>query len=425
MGTHFSFVHCADLHLGEPFYGLAAGDRGPWTEAIGKATFTAFERVVDIAVEAHTDAILITGDVYNDTNHSLAAQMAFARELYRAAQHGIEVFIVHGNHDPDEAWRANIPLPPSVHIFSSKEVEEIPLMKDGELAATVYGMSYATRHVKENLAAKFVRKENDGFAIGMLHTEVGNALSSYAPCSLDDLVGAKMDYWALGHVHTRRELSSSPCIVYPGNTQGLDLTETGPRGCYLVDVGAYGTVTLKFMETDAVRWLDMTFDISKYEDQEALMKDIMKERAALKEGTGRPNIARLIFTGRGPLHRIIASESGQEYILQTLNEKEQFRHLFTYFSRIEDRTKPSIDLAARRELPDVMGDYLRAYDEAAVLPEAEQKALLRKILDERPEAKRLSGVMDRIDDEMIVRAFRAAELAGAEELAEEDEDEDH
>lgn len=76
MGKHFSFVHCADLHLGEPFQGLRPGDKGPWTEAIGKATFAAFEKVVDIAVNAHADALLITGDVYNSSHHSLAAQMA-------------------------------------------------------------------------------------------------------------------------------------------------------------------------------------------------------------------------------------------------------------------------------------------------------------------------------------------------------------
>lgn len=92
MGKHFSFIHCADLHLGEPFDGLHSGNVGPWTEAIGKATFKAFETVVNIAAEKRANAILISGDVYNSDHHSLAAQMAFARELFRAAQAGIQVF---------------------------------------------------------------------------------------------------------------------------------------------------------------------------------------------------------------------------------------------------------------------------------------------------------------------------------------------
>lgn len=425
MGKHFSFVHCADLHLGEPFQGLRAGDKGPWTEAISKATFSAFEKVVDIACDAHADAILITGDVYNSDHHSLAAQMAFARELYRAAQQGIQIFIVHGNHDPGEAWRADIPLPPSVHIFSSDQVEAVPLMVDGELAATVYGVSYGARHVKENLAAQFARKEDDGFAIAMLHTDMGGEGSPYAPCSLDDLKKTRMDYWALGHVHSRSIVSQAPWVVYPGNTQGLNLSETGPRGCYLVDVGAYGTVTLKFMETDAVRWLDMPVDIGAFPDQDALLREIMRQRAALKELTGRPNIARLILRGRGPMHRAAASEAGQEFILQALNEKEQFRHIFTYFSRVVDETKPALDLAERRQLPDVLGDYLRAYDEAALLPKEQKSALLRSIAEEAPEMKKLSALLSLADDAMLARAFRRAELMGAELLAEEDADENH
>ena len=128
MGKHFSFIHCADLHLGEPFDGLHSGNVGPWTEAIGKATFKAFETVVNIAAEKRANAILISGDVYNSDHHSLAAQMAFARELFRAAQAGIQVFIIHGNHDPQEAWQADIPLPDTVHIFPGNEVTAIPLM---------------------------------------------------------------------------------------------------------------------------------------------------------------------------------------------------------------------------------------------------------------------------------------------------------
>ena len=51
MGKHFSFIHCADLHLGEPFGGVRLGTKGPWNEQIGKATFKAFEKVVDAALK--------------------------------------------------------------------------------------------------------------------------------------------------------------------------------------------------------------------------------------------------------------------------------------------------------------------------------------------------------------------------------------
>ena len=106
--------------------------------------------------------------------------------------------MVHGNHDPGDAWKADIPLPPSVHVFSSEEAESFPLMKMEELAATIDGMSYGTQHETENLALRFHRKQEDSFAIGVLHTEMGSPGNPYAPCSLEDLRGTGMDYWHWG-----------------------------------------------------------------------------------------------------------------------------------------------------------------------------------------------------------------------------------
>ncbi len=420
MGKHFSFIHCADLHLGEPFGDVRLGSKGPWTEQIGKATFKAFEKVVDAALENRVDAILISGDVYNSDHHSLAAQMAFGRELYRAAQAGIEVFIVHGNHDPGEAWRADIPLPDTVHVFSSEEVEAIPLMKDGEKAATIYGISYKTRHTKENLAKKFQVNPDDGFAIAMLHTDAGVEDSPYAPCTVEELKTAGIDYWALGHVHTRRTISTKPYIVYPGNTQGLHVSEIGPRGCYLVDVGTYGTITLKFIETDVIRWLDMVVDISSFNQVDELIAEITRRRAGLKELTGRPNMVRLVLNGAGPLHKVAATEEGRDFILQTLNDKEQFRFLFAYFTRIEDHTRPLLDLAERRELPDVMGNYLKAYDEVNTLSAADRNAALRQMAAEQPELLKYKNLLENLSDDALLTAWRRAELLGAEMLAEED-----
>ena len=422
MGKHFSFIHCADLHLGEPFSHARLGSKGPWNEQISKATFKAFEKVVDAALENRVDAILISGDVYNSDHHSLAAQMAFGRELYRAAQGGVEVFIVHGNHDPREAWRADIPMPETVHIFSSDEVEGIPLMKDGEKVATVYGISYKTRHTKDNLAKLFHKKEEDSFAIGMLHTDASSEGSTYAPCTVEDLKQTGMDYWALGHVHTRKTLSTKPYIVYPGNTQGLDITEIGPRGCYLVDVGAYGTITMKFIETDAIRWMDMVIDISKYNQVDDLLREIARRRAGLKELTGRPNMVRLVLTGSGPLHKAVSTEEGKDFLLQTLNEKEQFRFLFAYFIRIEDNTRPSINLKERRELPDVTGSYLKAFDSLNDLSPEERKKALWKLAEKQPEVMKYKELLSGLSDEVLLRAFKRAEVIGAEMLTEEEAD---
>lgn len=90
-----------------------------------------------------------------------------------------------------------------------------------------------------------------------------------------------------------------PYMVYPGNTQGLDRSESGEKGCYLVDVGAYGTVTLKFIVTDAIRWMDMEVDISSFQNPEELVREVVKQRATLREKRESLTSSALFCVGKG------------------------------------------------------------------------------------------------------------------------------
>ena len=84
--------------------------------------------------------------------------------------------------------------------------------------------------------------DESAFTIGLLHANVGGNTDHalYAPCSLEDLAQSGIDYWALGHVHTRQVLRErTPTVVYPGNPQGRHPNETGARGVYLVEVDDY------------------------------------------------------------------------------------------------------------------------------------------------------------------------------------------
>ena len=60
---------------------------------------------------------------------SLRAQMAFRREVQRLAEAGIEVFLVHGNHDPASGWSAGLALP---------EVSELARHANPRITAMAY-----------------------------------------------------------------------------------------------------------------------------------------------------------------------------------------------------------------------------------------------------------------------------------------------
>jgi DNA repair exonuclease SbcCD nuclease subunit len=120
--------------------------------------------------------------------------------------------------------------------------------------------------VRENLAQKFSRGNNDKiFAIGLLHANVGHQSGhdNYAPCSIDDLIAAKMDYWALGHIHGFQVLrDSNPAVVYSGNSQARHMRESGEKGCCLVTLNKDTAPIIQFIPVDAIRYIQDEVDLS-------------------------------------------------------------------------------------------------------------------------------------------------------------------
>src|SRR5699024_12360777 len=83
-----------------------------------------------------------------------------------------------------------------------------------------------------------VQNKQIPFHIATLHGSVhGNTLHDpYTQFSLTDLQTKQFDYWALGHIHERAELATTPPIIYSGNTQGRHSHEQGEKGCNLIEI---------------------------------------------------------------------------------------------------------------------------------------------------------------------------------------------
>ncbi len=239
MSQGVRFVHAADLHLDAPFSGVSADDARVGA-ALADATFAAFDRVIDTCLERDAQFLVIAGDAYNAADSSLRAQLHFQAGMQRLADAGIDVFVVHGNHDPANGWSAGLPLPESVRVFPTDRVGRFEVEVAGEVVAAVYGRSFARAAELENFALGYARQPGDAVAVGVLHANIGSAAGydPYAPASLDDLRAARMDYWALGHIHKQEILARDPWVVYPGSTQGLNPKETGAHGCMVVELSA-------------------------------------------------------------------------------------------------------------------------------------------------------------------------------------------
>ncbi len=366
------FIHAADLHLDSPFTGLKAAAPENVAAALYDATFKAYENIIDLCISEQVDALLVAGDVYDGADRSLRAQLRFIEGLKKLDSSGIRSFVCHGNHDPLDGWEARLNYPSGCHRFGA-EWAAAPVFEDEPERAVVHGVSYPAREVRENLVRQCRGVSSGPYTIGLLHANVGNnpGHDSYAPCSLDDLQRSGIDYWALGHVHTRQELSTgTPTVVYPGNSQGRQPNESGPKGAYLVEVDDSGRTKLDFRPVDTVRWEHIDLDVSGIETEQNLL-DRLHERmeSALESRDGRGVVARVTLSGSGVLHGSLRRSDFLEQLTDTINNDWAAGAAFAWCERIEDKTASPFDRKARLAGSDFLAELLRTADHAKDDPE--------------------------------------------------------
>jgi len=391
----FRFIHAADLHLDAPLREIRlSGAHKEARTRIREATFAAFDKLIDTCISEKAEFLLVAGDVYNSADRSLLAQVKFREGMRRLEKAGITAYVVHGNHDPLDTWSAKIELPGSAVVFGGGSVESHVHEKNGSPCAVIHGISFPKRTVSVNLAEKLSKAAKkhaasagsipldlgeiaaELFSIGLLHCSVGphSDHETYAPCSLgDDLVPAGIDYWALGHVHTRGILhKGNPWVVYPGNTQGLHVNETGARGCYVVTVGADGTAQPEFTPLDDVRWYRIDIDIStheSYNDFENALNSALEKCSSHAEG--RMSVVRLAITGSGPVHENIAKPGDRESLEKILADEGMSLDPPVVVNDVRFRTRymPPEAIAERRMADDFTGDFLKLTESYRENPE--------------------------------------------------------
>ena len=370
--TLLRFVHAADLHLDSPFKGMKAAAPENVSKALRDATFTAYENIVKLCIEERVDALLVAGDVYDSADRSLRAQLKFVEGLKRLDDEGIRSFICHGNHDPLDGWEARLDYPAGCTRFGA-EFEAVPVFPDDPQRAVVHGISYPTRDVYDNLVPRLGKVDPDVFSIGLMHANVeGNTdHAAYAPCTLADLVFSGINYWALGHVHTRDVLSEhSPTVVYPGNSQGRHANETGARGAYLVEVDDDRNVHLDFRAIDTVRWERPVLDISSMQTEQDLVDGLHQSMADALEGSeGRSVVLRISLVGRGGLHGSLRQPGFVDGVMDDLNGDWSGRSPFAWCERMEDETAPSFDRQERVQGSDFLAEVLKTTNRAKDDPE--------------------------------------------------------
>ncbi len=311
MGT-LTFLHAADLHLDSPLIGLDRYEGAP-VEGARLATRRAFANLVDLAIDRRVDFVVIAGDVYDGDWRDYNTGLYFVAQVQRLREAGIPVVLIAGNHDAANRMTRTLRLPEGVVRLAS----DAPTSHAwDDWGVVVHGQSFAQAAVTEDLAARYPPARSGWFNIGLLHTSLNGreGHAHYAPCTLDGLRYREYEYWALGHVHQREDLSrpvDDVRVHYPGNLQGRHARETGAKGCLLVRIGEDRRVAeVRFEPIDVMRWHRLRVDVSEATDPAEAIDRVGPDLDRLV--TKEPNLvhaARVELVGTTGAHDRLAGQS--------------------------------------------------------------------------------------------------------------------
>ncbi len=315
-----------------------------------------------LAIEESVDFVIVAGDLFDGKWPDMATGIWTAGQFRRLDRAGIPVYLIRGNHDAASQVRSAIRWPDCVREFSVASPETFI---DEDLGVALHGQGFRARDIQEDLAAGYPEPIDGILNIGVLHTSLTGDPDHdvYAPTSEDVLRSRGYDYWALGHVHARRTACDAPWIVYPGNTQGRHIRETGPKGCLVVTVEHREIRSVAFHATDVLRWHLAAVDLQETDGLDDLYDRVRRQLYACHEvSDGRVAAVRVVVRGAAAAHGALVRQTGREEVVAEIRNLANELDGEVWIEKVVLDVTAPVDLAALRRSGDLVGDLLRMID---------------------------------------------------------------
>ena len=278
------FLHVADAYLDEPLT-----DTGTLSSRIQNlamdCTLNAFERMVLGAIDHAVDFVLMAGNTFCEADQSLRARLWLLDGLRTLNEEGIEVFVLPGPADPEEAWRAIPGLPENVTLLTKGDASEeepatpVAVLREGRVLATITSGTlsqlsqgnYASSHPNFAAVSANGKVRHSPFRVGLL-TNWPAAFDEEAVKSRLSSCGCH--YLAVPNAGGN---SAGPKVHYPGPLQARRPHETGPHGASLIEVDNQGEVCQTFLPFASVRRLRLKIPVQSH-NSPAQILGVMKSR---------------------------------------------------------------------------------------------------------------------------------------------------
>ena len=247
----------ADIHLGRRSSNAGADHASPRH---------AWNDFVSYAVNERYDLVLLTGDIVDQDNRYFEGSSILEAGLKTLDAKGIHVFVVSGNHDFEV-------LPSIMKRFRFKHVRllgaggkwEREILNIKGIKVSITGWSFPQRHYRHDpLETIMVDPDDSDIRIGMVHGDLYDAKSQYAPLSKNSLFNSGHHAWFLGHVHKPDTLvgAGQVKIFYPGSLQALSPKETGPHGALHIELDTAGVQENKQIPFSRTRYERIEFNLT-------------------------------------------------------------------------------------------------------------------------------------------------------------------
>ena len=398
------FIHASDLHLDSPFCGLDNYEESP-KEMIRSATRDAVKRMVDLAIKEKVTFIVLSGDLADGDWKDSQTMLWLTTQFRRLLECDIMVYTIRGNHDAQNNLSKYITQLENVKEFPDKPTTFI----NTENKYAIHGQSYPSREVNENLVKEYPAAMDDIFNIGILHTNLTGSTEhdNYAPTSLDELKSKNYEYWALGHVHKRQIVHEYPHIVYPGNTQGRNIRETGEKGCYLVNVDDDHVSNIDFVPLQVVKWEKLDIKSEPEDDVYALIKKVNSGLSKLVSGNEEYlTVVRITIHGPNREHGRLEKPTEIEEFKNFIRDYANSSPNPIWIEKIKLELKAPIDIEALKNSDTLLGDLLRLTGEIGGDPEQLRDLISDDIKTFREKAALVIGKTEKdLDDTDILKHY--------------------
>jgi len=191
------FIHAANVRLDVPVSVQTAESLTDELRfAFEDATLHAFEEVIDASIRLDVDFLLLSGNVFIEADRSLRARLTLLKGVRRLAEREIQVYVLPGDSDPPEAWRAIPEMPDNVVVCYSSNPEPEELYVKDHLATTISSSIWFGE--ADAFGIRVLQKGSDGiqpFRIGVVSKakyEESRRMAAMAASASDETLTASL-----------------------------------------------------------------------------------------------------------------------------------------------------------------------------------------------------------------------------------------